>query len=182
MPKRFPLPLWGSLRRTLTLESIPGFKIELLDQASYLRSGELASLLGISTDTLRHYERMKLLPVPRRSPGNYRLYPREAVDRVRLIRNALALGFSLPELVRILKVRDAGGAPCLEVKRLLEEKVRQMNDQLGDLVAMRDYLKTVVADWDKQIAKADGKPVRLLERAILSKNPIGPLSRKETQV
>src|ERR1019366_1214948 len=75
-----------------------------------LRSGELADLLGISPDILRHYERMKLLPVPRRSPGNYRLYPRETAHRVRLIRNALAVGFSLPELAKILKVRDAGGA------------------------------------------------------------------------
>lgn len=162
----------------MTLESIPGFTIELLDQLSYLHSGELAGLLGISTDTLRHYERMKLLPVPRRSPGNYRLYPREAVDRVRLIRNALALGFSLPEMVRILKVRDAGGAPCRQVKGLLEEKLQQMNEQIGDLVAMRDYLKAVLADWDKQIAQADGKPARLLERAILAKNPSGSLRSK----
>jgi DNA-binding transcriptional MerR regulator len=142
-----------------------------LSDKAYFRSGELAALLGISTDTLRHYERMKLLPVPRRSPGNYRLYPREAIDRVRLVRNALALGFSLPELAKILKVRDAGGAPCRQVKGLLEEKLGQLNEQIQDLTAMRDYLKTVQSDWDKQIAQAGGKSARLLERAILSENP-----------
>ena len=82
-----------------------------MEQKPYLRSGELAALAGISPDTLRHYERMKLLATPRRSAGNYRLYPREALERVRLIRHALAVGFSLPELAKILKVRDAGGAP-----------------------------------------------------------------------
>lgn len=124
-------------------------------------------MLGISPDTLRHYERMKLLPVPRRSPGNYRLYPRETADRVRLIRNALAIGFSLPELAKILKVRDAGGAPCRQVKGLLEEKVQHMNARIRDLAAMRDYLTTVLADWDKQLAHAKGKPARLLETLVL---------------
>jgi DNA-binding transcriptional MerR regulator len=124
-------------------------------------------MLGISPDTLRHYERMKLLPVPRRSPGNYRLYPRETADRVRLIRNALAVGFSLPELAKILKVRDAGGAPCRQVKGLLEEKVQHMNEQIRDLAAMRDYLTTVLTNWDEQLAHANGKPARLLETLIL---------------
>ena len=136
-------------------------------QKSYLLSGELAKLAGISADTLRHYERMKLLAVPRRSPGNYRLCPRETADRVRLIRNALAVGFSLPELAKILKVREAGGAPCRQVKGLLEEKVQHMSKQIHDLAAMRDYLKTVLADWDKLLAHANGKPARLLETLIL---------------
>ena len=82
----------------------------------YLRSGELASLSGISADTLRHYEPMKLLATPRRSSGNYRLYPSEALDRVRLIQRALAVGFSLSELSEILAVRDGGGSPCRKVK------------------------------------------------------------------
>ena len=72
-----------------------------MSSQSYLRSGELARLAGISADTLRHYERMKVLAAPRRSAGNYRHYPPEALDRVRLIRRALAVGFSLPELARL---------------------------------------------------------------------------------
>ncbi len=133
-------------------------------QKPYLRSGELADLAGISPDTLRHYERMKVLAVPRRSSGNYRMYPPEAVDRVRLIQRALAVGFSLPELAKVLKVRDGGGAPCREVKRLLEEKLFKMDEQIGDLVAMRKHLRTVLADWDKRLSHTpEGKPARLLE-------------------
>jgi DNA-binding transcriptional MerR regulator len=147
-------------------------------QKSYLLSGELAKLAGISADTLRHYERMKLLAAPRRSPGNYRLYPRETADRVRLIRNALAVGFSLPELAKILKVRDAGGAPCRQVKGMLEEKAQQMNEQIRDLTAMRDYLTTVLADWDEQLARAMGKPARLLETLILPMRPSKALRSK----
>lgn len=130
----------------------------------YLRSGELARLTGVSPDTLRHYERLKLLAVPRRSSGNYRLYPPDTVDRVRLIRRALAVGFSLPELARILKVRDAGGAPCRQAKRLLEEKLSQVEQQLTDLGAMRDHLRIVLKDWDDRLSTTqDGKQARLLE-------------------
>ena len=105
----------------------------------YLRSGELAGQSGISADTLRHYERMKLLAAPRRSSGNYRLYPPEAVDRVRLIQRALAVGFSLSELSEILKIRDGGGSPCRKVKKLLDEKLSRLDEQISDLLAMRDH-------------------------------------------
>ena len=107
---------------------------------------------------------MKVLPLPRRSSGNYRLYPLEAVDRLRLIRRALAVGFSLPELARILKIRDEGGAPCRQVKRMLEEKLNRLNEQITNLQAMRDHLQMVVADWESRLSRTpDGKPARLLE-------------------
>jgi DNA-binding transcriptional MerR regulator len=145
-------------------------------QKPYLRSGELASLTGISPDTLRHYERLKLLALPRRSSGNYRLYPPEAVDRVRLIRRALAIGFSLRELAKILKVRDEGGSPCRQVKLLLEEKLFKMDEQIGDLVAMRDHLRTVLADWDKQLARTfKGSPARLLDTLIVPEHRANPV-------
>jgi DNA-binding transcriptional MerR regulator len=94
---------------------------------------------------------MKLLAIPRRSAGNYRLYPPNSLDRVRLIRRALAVGFSLPELVRALKVRDAGGGPCRRV-------------QISGLAAMRDHLRTVLEDWDQRLLRTPyGRPARLLE-------------------
>jgi MerR family transcriptional regulator, copper efflux regulator len=163
----------------LTLESIPGFRIMDMAQQPYLRSGQLAKLGGISADTLRHYERMKLLPVPPRSSGNYRLYPPESVERVRLIRHALALGFSLPELARILKVRDRDGAPCREVKRLLEEKLQAMDKQIRDLVVMRDHLRSVVDNWDEQLHKTpEGKRARLLETLVVPADLFIPVKLK----
>jgi len=150
-----------------------------MDQKPYLRSGELAELAGISSDFLRHYERMKLLAAPRRSTGNYRLYPPEAVQRVRLIRHALAVGFSLPELAKILKVRDKAGAPCRQVKRLLEEKLHTMDEQIGDLVAMRDHLKEIVADWDRRLAHTpEGNQARLLETLVVPPQLMKPLRLK----
>jgi DNA-binding transcriptional MerR regulator len=124
----------------------------------------LARLAGISPDTLRHYERMEVLPRPQRSDGNYRLYPPNALDRLQLIRRALAAGFSLPELARIFKIRDQGGAPCRQVKRLLEEKLERVDEQISDLITMRDHLRATLADWDARLAKTpDGAQARLLE-------------------
>ena len=132
-------------------------------------SGELARLAGVSTDTLRHYERLKLLPTPRRSAGNYRIYPHEALDRVLLIRRALAVGFSLAELAKILKVRDGGGAPCRQTKRLLEEKLVRLEEQIADLSAMRIRLRNVLRDWDRRLRTTpEGKPARLLDALPLS--------------
>jgi DNA-binding transcriptional MerR regulator len=107
---------------------------------------------------------MKLLAKPNRTSGNYRMYPPSALDRVRLIRRALAIGFSIPELERILRVRDGGGAPCRQVKQLLNEKLFQLEEKIEDLTSMRDHLRTVLKDWDQRLSQTpDGKPAKLLE-------------------
>ena len=76
-----------------------------------IASGELARLAGVSPDTLRHYERVGVLPKPARSENNYRVYPEAALPRVLMVRRALAFGFSLPELAIVLKERESGTPP-----------------------------------------------------------------------
>jgi DNA-binding transcriptional MerR regulator len=134
---------------------------------AWLRSGELADQAGVSTDTLRHYERMGILAKPRRSDGNYRMYPPDSVTRVRLVRQALAIGFSLPELQKILKVRDQGGAPCKQVRAIAEEKLARIERELADRAAVRDQLRALLAAWDKKLERTpDGQQARLLETLI----------------
>jgi DNA-binding transcriptional MerR regulator len=130
----------------------------------YLRSGELARLAGVSTDTLRHYERKGLLDRPRRSVNGYREYPASALDRVRLVRGALAIGFTLDELARILEVRDRGGAPCQQVRALAGKKLTEVETQLDELTALRDELRRLLRNWDKLLAKnSPPERARLLE-------------------
>src|SRR5215813_4323913 len=88
-----------------------------------LSSLELADLAGVSRDTLRHYERKGVLPRPLRSQNGYRQYPSDALHRVQLVRRALSVGFTLDELAKVLKGRDAGGAPCEEVRRIAAQKL-----------------------------------------------------------
>jgi DNA-binding transcriptional MerR regulator len=120
---------------------------------THLLSGELARLAGVSPDTLRHYERIGVLPRPPRTPAGYRRYPASALERVRLIRRALAIGFSLDELRRVLQVRDRGAT-----------KLAELEVRIVEFEALRDRLRAILADWDARLdGTPDGQPARLLE-------------------
>jgi DNA-binding transcriptional MerR regulator len=128
-----------------------------------LRSGQLARLTGVSTDTLRHYERKGLLKSSRSANG-YRAYSPQMIDRVLLIRNALAIGFGLDELVQILKIRDAGGAPCKKVRAMVAAKLDELERFLGEMTKMRDEMQNLLGDWDERLeSTAQDQPARLLE-------------------
>jgi DNA-binding transcriptional MerR regulator len=137
-----------------------------------LTSGELAGLAGVSRDTLRHYERKGVLPRPLRSHNAYRQYPPEALQRVQLVRRALSVGFTLDELAKVLKVRDAGGAPCEAVRRLAAQKLLNVQDQLRELTRLRDDLQETIKEWDTRLARrAGGKRANLLESLSVDANP-----------
>jgi DNA-binding transcriptional MerR regulator len=112
----------------------------------------LARRADVSTDTLRLYERKGLIPPARRSPNGYREYAPEACARVRLVRQAVAIGFTLDELVRVFKVRDQGGAPCRDVRALGAAKLAQLDARLLDLDRARDRLRGVLRRWDEILA------------------------------
>ncbi|MBI3649852.1 MAG: heavy metal-responsive transcriptional regulator [Acidobacteria bacterium] len=127
------------------------------DQASaksFLRSGELARLAGVSADTLRHYERRGLL-APRRSRNGYREYSLPMLERVRVIRRAIACGFTIDELAKIFRAKDQGGAPCRQVRQLAQTKLTDVERQLRELEAVRDNLSSMLADWDERLARTD---------------------------
>src|SRR5258706_9660096 len=124
----------------------------LKDRDEPLASGELAEMTGVSKDTLRHYERLGILPAPKRCANRYRSYPPEAAGRVRLIRAALAVGFSLDELRRILRIRDQGGAPCRSVRDLASAKLSKLELRIVEMKKMRATLAKVLADWDERLA------------------------------
>jgi DNA-binding transcriptional MerR regulator len=105
-----------------------------------------------------------VLPKPRRTPAGYRQYPPEAEKRVRMIRRALALGFTLRELAHIFRVREKGGAPCREVRALAAAKLADLDRQLSDLSALRAHLARLLGDWDERLgATAPGTRAGLLE-------------------
>ncbi len=131
-----------------------------------LRSGELARVAGVSTDTLRHYERKGLL-APARAANGYREHPQAALDRVLLIRRALAVGFGLDDLARILQTRDQGGMPCREVRTLAVTKLDAVEAQIIELIRLRDDLREMVHDWDVKLAETPvGERARLLETLV----------------
>jgi DNA-binding transcriptional MerR regulator len=138
-----------------------------------LTAGELASAVGVSTDTLRHYERKGVISRAQRSANGYRQYLPATLDRVRLVRRALAIGFTLDELAAILNLRDRGGMPCREVRRLAGEKLASTEERLRELVALRDQLRATLQEWDARLAKTSkGKRAALLD-ALPPRSPAG---------
>ena len=142
------------------------------EKNSYLRAGELARQAGVSRDTLRYYERKGLLPAPRRSPNGYRQYAAASLDRVRLIRRALAMGFRIAELAVILKERDRGGAPCRKVRALAEAKLSEVEARLREMESLRDNLRAVLRDWDARLGKAAASERAGLLEALASDSSI----------
>lgn len=118
-----------------------------------LRIGQLAAMSGTSADTIRHYERLGLLPAPGRTESGYRLFPPTALDRVRLIRCAVRVGFSLRQLATFLRERDAGDAPCRRVRAAAAQILDGVDQQIAELQASRDVLRAMLRQWDARLAR-----------------------------
>ena len=124
----------------------------------------VAQATGVSTDTLRHYERKGLLPGVTRTSAGYRRYSTATVDRVLLIQRALVVGFSLADLTRVLTQRDRGGAPCHAVRELVGRRLESLERRIEELVALREELRVLTAQWDIRLKQTTaGKPARLLD-------------------
>jgi MerR family transcriptional regulator, Zn(II)-responsive regulator of zntA len=144
-------------------------------QSMVLRAKEVAKAAGVSTDTLRHYERLGVLPSPRRSINGYREYSQEVIERVLLVRQALSIGFTLPELARILKTREMGGAPCSQVRELAVAKLKQLELRIEEMVSLREVLIRTLEDWDVRLAAAPaGERARLLDALSIPGRPAHP--------
>jgi DNA-binding transcriptional MerR regulator len=142
-------------------------------------AGALAQLVGVSTDSLRYYEAKGVIKRPPRQANGYRLYPPETLARVQLVRRALALDFTLDELAEILRVRDGGGAPCRQVRKIAAAKLESIEERLRELVALRDELRATLKDWDARLAK---RPARQRSRLLETPNSpraSRPLSRPQ---
>jgi DNA-binding transcriptional MerR regulator len=96
----------------------------------------LAQTAGLSADTVRYHERVGLLPAPARSAAGYRLYDRDAVGRLRLIKGAQRAGLRLREIVELLQVADRGQCPCGHTETLLRGRLAEVRAELERLRAL----------------------------------------------
>ena len=108
-----------------------------------LTIGKLASAAEVGVDTVRFYERAGLLKKPVRSASGYRLYDAADAARLRFIRRAKALGFSLDEIGELLKLNDGGGRRSA-VRALAQKRLAEIEQKLLDFGRMRDTLRELV--------------------------------------
>jgi len=107
-----------------------------------LTMGRLAKRVEVNPETIRYYEREGLLAAPERLQSGYRIFPEESVQRIRFIKRAQKLGFSLHEIKELLSMRlELTGRECARVKRLAAGKIAEIDQKIQTLSAMRSVLK-----------------------------------------
>ena len=107
-----------------------------------LTIGRLARAGGVNVETIRYYERRGLLEQPSKPLGGHRRYAAEAVERVRFIKRAQQLGFTLEEVKGLLHLED--GQSCRETRLLAEQKLRQVEARIDDLSRMQRTLNDLI--------------------------------------
>lgn len=105
-----------------------------------LTIGRVARGAGLAIDTVRYYEREGLLEKPARTSAGYRQYPADAVARLRFIRQAKELGFTLSEIRELLALKVAPGKSCADVRTRAEAKIADIEQRVAQLNRMKRAL------------------------------------------
>jgi MerR family mercuric resistance operon transcriptional regulator len=111
--------------------------------AERLTIGGVAQAAGVNIETIRYYQRRGLLDEPQKPLGGYRHYTVHAVKRVRFIKRAQQLGFTLDEAKGLLRLED--GQSCRDTRLLAEQKLALIEGRINDLTRMRRLLTSLVA-------------------------------------
>jgi DNA-binding transcriptional MerR regulator len=126
-----------------------------------LRIGQLARVTGFTPKTLRYYESIGLLRPVSRTLAGYRLYGEAAVERLRFVRRAQALGLSLRDIGAILEISDAGCIPCEHVVAIvdrelghIEAELRRLRSRRRDLLALRSKMSAALASGSARPGRA----------------------------
>ena len=114
-----------------------------------MQIGELAQQASVSVQTIRFYERRKLLPEPLRKQSGYREYDENQLQQLRFIRQAKSLGFSLAEIRDIIRSRGRGQCPCTDVIAIAERHLHDVSGQIQRLQKFKEELNRAVRGWKK---------------------------------
>ena len=124
-----------------------------------LTIGKLAELTGVSTDTLRYYEKMNLVTGTARSASGYQLYTPDAVKIVRFIRGAKELGFTLDEIQKLLTLKTSDQSTCAEIMKHTETKISEAEKRIRELKEIKKVLKQLTQQCPADDTSADECPI-----------------------
>lgn len=140
----------------LTLDPTQESIIQFVSQSG-IKIGVLAKRAGITVDTIRFYEHRRLLPRALRTTGGFRLFPTEMVERIRFIKQAQDLGFSLEEIKGLLAT--GGAEECRKVRALLQRKLAELDDRLKAIKRFRRFLARHLSECEAEL-KQHGESAR----------------------
>ena len=124
--------------------------------------GQVARRAGVGVETVRYYERRGLIEQPQRTSA-FRVYPDDAVDRIRFIRHAKDLGFTLSEIGELLSLRVRPRANCAAVKQRAQGKVADIEEKISGLTRMRRSLNKLIDACDDRGKTAECPILEALE-------------------
>lgn len=105
-----------------------------------LTIGGVAKEANVNVETIRYYERRRLLPQPLRTPAGYRIYSADAVRRLHFVKRAQELGFSLKEIKELLGLRVRPGSTSTDIRKLAGAKITDIDKKIRTLQAMKKSL------------------------------------------
>lgn len=127
--------------------------------------GKLAQAAAIHVETVRYYERRGLIQRPAAPQAGYRRYPPQTVDRIRFIKKAQTLGFTLAEVADLLALRVETGITCDPVRRQALAKIEAIAAKINSLQRMKETLESLVQACDTQAPTNDCPVLQALEAA-----------------
>lgn len=111
-----------------------------------LTIGQLAKQCNVHVETVRYYERRGLIPKPPRTVANFRMYSSENLRRVKFIKEAQGLGFSLKEIKNLLALRASPRAKCADVRNYASQKIGDIQERIRSLQRMRNSLEKLLRE------------------------------------
>ncbi len=126
--------------------------------------GQLAAVAEVNVETIRYYQRRGLMVEPARPPGRVRRYGMADADRVRFVKAAQRLGFSLDDVAELLRLED--GAGCVDARRLAQRKLDEVKARLADL----SRIEAVLSDLVQRCGRSRGRVACPLIRAMHDMN------------
>lgn len=123
-----------------------------------LTIGQVAKRGEVNIETIRYYERQGLIQPPPRRESGYRQYPEDTINRVRFIKRAQELGFSLKEVAELLSLRVGPNSTCGDVKKIADGKIAEIEGKIRTLKRMRDAL-TLLVETCEESRQAEECPI-----------------------
>lgn len=127
--------------------------------------GELAEAAGVGVETIRFYERKKLIAQPKRPRSGFRKYDEDAARRIRFIRQAQELGFTLAEIQQLLELRLDPRRSCADVKSEAQTKIADIDQKISSLEVMRSALVHITRSCSGEGPTSECPILDAIERA-----------------
>lgn len=126
---------------------------------------QLSKRSGIAPHVVRYYSRIGLLTPARHPDNGYQLFTRDDTARLRFVRLAQNLGYTLEEIRHILGLSEAGESPCQEVREILRQRVEENRQRLVDFIALQRRMEQALTRWEEMpdVPPSDGSVCHLIE-------------------